>query len=718
MKNTVFPMMIALLLLARVAAAEGISLPAATTDIGEEAFFGNTAITEVELPDGITRVGDRAFAESGLKRIVLPDSLEEIGKNVFPAGTVAYTSNRVSLWKNREFSVVSYRVTDESTVLITGYFGSDEIIEIPDVIAGCPVTEIGDGAFSGSRKLREIILPASLKRIGAEAFIGCTLLDCPVFPLGLREIGDRAFKGTNIQTLILPRSVTHIGADAFTGLSRICYWSDTYSETWALEINQINHLALEKNYIGSADASVRVAMPGEQVTCTARLREAAITSFQWQKSDDGVTWTGCEGADGLEYTFTASPENCNCEYRLAGTDFTGTYYTTGISVVCLHDGISITDAYVSGTQISLSWDAVWEGVVYTVYMTGSDGLETAVAEDISETFCDVLDLEPETAYSFRLKTRCGALSVISDPLTVTTQNYRTGTVYRALLIGQVHFSDALTDCPDSIGDLNLLFNMLRHVTGPEGNPYTFVRKVDLTAEEIHQAIQSTFAGADEDDVSLFFIATHGFNSAYGKSTYGALAAYNPATGEDEFIEDTTLAEWLSEVPGQFVVLLEACSSGSAIQDPAGLTTVTDDAVLTAMNDAAVSAFSSADRALELQDERLRFNQDGEAAASPPMLRLGGLRQTKFHVLTSSAHMHDSYAYMENDFPHTLFTYALTEGVGLTGAMPCDTNGDGLASLNELVSYINGFSDPYMSYIYQKAQAYPAGSDYPLFFREP
>ena len=106
----------------------------------------------------------------------------------------------------------------------------------------------------------------------------------------------------------------------------------------------------------------------------------------------------------------------------------------------------------------------------------------------------------------------------------------------------------------------------------------------------------------------------------------------------------------------------------------------------------------------------------EAVLPAGIARIGALRQSKFRVLTSSAHMEYSYGHTKPDFPHTLFTYGLTLAVGTSGPMPCDTNGDGQASLTELQRYITDFHDPEYLNETQHVQAYPAGSDYALFYR--
>ncbi len=691
------------LVLCAEASADSFVFPADLTEIGEEAFLGVTGLEEAVLPAGLTRIGDRAFAQSSLEQIILLGDVEAIGDDAIPEGIMVYVFGDGAGLEELGVNLLTCSLNAEGTVCITGYSGSETSLEIPESLAGYPVTCIGDGAFSGNIDLESIAFPSTLTQIGDEAFCGCSSLVRPDLPLGLTDIGDGAFYGVNGLSVYLPRSVTHIGADAFTGYRYLNACPGTYSYTWAIGIAAQNpSVYVIQRVIALVQASAEVALKDEQVTCTAELMEEEIVSIQWQRSSDGATWTDCEGAVDTEYTFTASEETCGW-YRLAGVDFTGTYYSLAIQVGYLGEDVVIHTAYVCGTDISLNWTKYSEGILYTLRMTGPDGKETVLARNLWDPFFDVTGLEPETAYSFRVSASYGKYRVDGTPITVTTQNYRTGTVCRALLIGEVTFQFAGDECPDSIGDLNLLSDMLRHVTGPDGSPYSYVRKVDLTANEIHQAIQTTFADADEDDISLFFIATHGCTTG-DEADYGGLYAYNPATGKDECIRDTTLASWLSEVPGHVIVILEACSSGSTIQDPDAL-----DAA--AANAAAIQAFRDADRFLDLEGETYGSSQE-----EGPVLRMGALRQTKFHVLTSSAHLEDSFAYTGPEFPHTLFTYGLTLGVGHSGSMPCDTNGDEQASLAELQRYISDFHDPQYLNATQHVQAYPANSDYALFYR--
>lgn len=69
----------------------------------------------------------------------------------------------------------TFSVTKESAVLIK-YNGSDTLIEVPGEVNGRPVTEIGEGAFTGNKSIQRVTLPESVAVIGENAFAGCSEL--------------------------------------------------------------------------------------------------------------------------------------------------------------------------------------------------------------------------------------------------------------------------------------------------------------------------------------------------------------------------------------------------------------------------------------------------------------------------------------------------------------------------------------------------------------
>jgi len=150
--------------------------------------------------------------KKGLKKIVIPSSVESIGKSAF-RGCYALESLVIpdSLTDLGEWalsSCVSLRnveVSDSHPVLsckqgflidhvkhqLIGYFGSEKKPNIP-----MSVTTIGEYAFSENQTLREIVIPISITHIGSNAFAGSSL-ESVMIPPNVISIGSWAFANCN-----------------------------------------------------------------------------------------------------------------------------------------------------------------------------------------------------------------------------------------------------------------------------------------------------------------------------------------------------------------------------------------------------------------------------------------------------------------------------------------------------------------------------------------
>lgn len=90
-------------------------------------------------------------------------------------------------------------------------------IVIPKNLDGKPVTEIGDGAFSGCSGLTSITIPDGVTNIGNSAFSGCSGLTSITIPNSVTSIGKYAFSGCEgLTSVTIPDSVTNIGDSAFS----------------------------------------------------------------------------------------------------------------------------------------------------------------------------------------------------------------------------------------------------------------------------------------------------------------------------------------------------------------------------------------------------------------------------------------------------------------------------------------------------------------------
>ncbi len=120
----------------------------------------------------------------------------------------------------REGDFAYSRKNGEATVL--GYFGSDPEPIVPAVIAGVPVTGVGDHAFAGCTAVTGITLPDSIAVIGDYAFSDCKSLKSIAIPQDVRKIPDYAFHCCfGLEDVLLPDIVTALGKAAFLSCSSL-----------------------------------------------------------------------------------------------------------------------------------------------------------------------------------------------------------------------------------------------------------------------------------------------------------------------------------------------------------------------------------------------------------------------------------------------------------------------------------------------------------------
>jgi len=81
---------LALCLFCLPALADTITLPSGLTEIAAESFLNTQSADVVVVPEGVTTIGARAFAASGLKGIIVPDTVTAIAEDAFDDTSLDY----------------------------------------------------------------------------------------------------------------------------------------------------------------------------------------------------------------------------------------------------------------------------------------------------------------------------------------------------------------------------------------------------------------------------------------------------------------------------------------------------------------------------------------------------------------------------------------------------------------------------------------------------
>ena len=244
--------------------------------IGDRAFYGCSALSDVTLGNGVTDISSFAFMYTGVKTVTLGDSLKSIAGGAFYGCSELL---EITIPKNVEAIYDrSYISTGHSTGDYYGAFGKCESLEkvtfnsdyitigtmafwkctsLEEVIFNGVVESIGGGAFYGCTSLAELNIPEGIKSvdgsveydyddygvfegctgltkvtiggegsdveftIGDRAFYGCSSLSDVTLGNGVTEISSFAFMYSGIKTITLGESLKTISGGAFYGCSEL-----------------------------------------------------------------------------------------------------------------------------------------------------------------------------------------------------------------------------------------------------------------------------------------------------------------------------------------------------------------------------------------------------------------------------------------------------------------------------------------------------------------
>lgn len=299
-----------------------ITLPSTLRILGKECFK-NAALSSIDLPESLEKIGEGAFAavdggSSKLRRITIPKNVKIIESGAF------YGTPLVRVYYNAVDA--NYKDVEHTD----GSMGYERIFpeSLARVIIGEGVKSIPDGLFDGCKNIARVEMPSTVESIGDYAFNGCSSLSHIDLPSSLKHLGAYSLTCGNLEYVssymkdpITPWEInieveetidiggSDIFISAFGGIGGHYTKDSEGNTTFEPDINAVNQIPLLKVPNGSLAAY--------------QGNSAWTTSFQKIEQFDGAS-----SAEAVEETTAVSVSNEVTEETDLSSTMLGSIFVT------------------------------------------------------------------------------------------------------------------------------------------------------------------------------------------------------------------------------------------------------------------------------------------------------------------------------------------------------------------------------------------------------
>ena len=385
---------------------KSVTIPEGVTSIGNDAF-AYSSLASISISESVTTIGDKAFRGcSSLKSVTIPEGVTSIGNCVFDGcrnlTTITIPKCVTSIGDDAFHGCHSLKsISIPESVISIGKWTFYECINLTAINIPECITNIGDHAFSHCSSLKSITIPESVTNIRDGIFDCCNNLTSIIIPKNITSIGDNAFFGCSSLTTIILRAnkLQSIGSRAFANCSELldvyCYAETVPStETNAFEGSYIEYATLHvptsatesyKNTIpwsgfgkfetiSIAVASITLSetsaslTEGESLTFTATVspNDAKDKSISWSSSAPSVATVDNAGKVTAIAPGTATITAKANDSSGVSASCEVTVTPASYVITYLIDGeVFLTDTLTRGTAISLPKEPTKEGYTFS-----------------------------------------------------------------------------------------------------------------------------------------------------------------------------------------------------------------------------------------------------------------------------------------------------------------------------------------------------------------